>query len=165
MEIRLAEESELPDMPRIELSAATAFKGRDVPDLLFSDVAPADAYKPHLAAGTLWVMDEGGEPVAFLAALPDGDRLHIDEFDVAHEHQGKGIGRRMLAFVIDWARANGFSRLSLTTFRSIPWNGPFYASAGFQEWPPEEAPALVRQALMKEAGMGLKDRCAMRMDL
>jgi GNAT superfamily N-acetyltransferase len=136
-----------------------------VPDLLFSDVAQADAYRPHQAAGTLWVMDEGGEPVAYLAALAHGDRLHVDEFDVAFEHQGKGIGRRLLAFVIDWARANGFTSLSLTTFRSIPWNAPFYASAGFEEWDPEDAPASIRQALMYEASKGLTDRCAMRLVL
>lgn len=137
-----------------------------MPDALFSDFAPPDAYRPHLVAGTLWVMAaDDGAPVAFLAALAQGDRLHIDEFDVHRDCQGKGVGRRLLAFVIDWARTNGFACLSLTTFRAIPWNGPFYASAGFRDWPPDEAPATIRQALMKEAAFGLKDRCAMRMDL
>jgi GNAT superfamily N-acetyltransferase len=136
-----------------------------VPASLFADFSPPDAYRPHFQAETLWVAEDSGHVVAFLAALPHGDRLHIDEFDVHRDRQGKGVGRRMLAFVADWARSRGFTCLSLTTFRNIPWNAPFYASAGFRDWPPEQAPSSIRQALMKEAGMGLKDRCAMRLDL
>ena len=136
-----------------------------MPEALFEDFSSPDNYAPHLAAGTLWVMDVAGGAVAFLAASAYGDRLHIEEFDVSLEQQGRGIGRRMLEHVVDWARAKGFVCLSLTTFRSIPWNGPFYARAGFREWPEEDAPATIRQSLTKEAAMGLKDRWAMRLDL
>lgn len=115
--------------------------------------------------GTLWVVEANGGLVAFLAALAHGDRLHIDELDVLRDQQGQGIGRRLLSHVIDWARAAGFKTISLTTFRNIPWNAPFYASVGFSEWDPLEGPASIRQALMKEAAFGLQDRCAMRMDL
>jgi hypothetical protein len=31
------------------------------------------------------------------------------------------------------ARAQGFDRLSLCTYRDVPWNGPFYAGLGFTE--------------------------------
>lgn len=136
-----------------------------MPETLFSDFAPPDAYRPHLAAGTLWVMEVDGRPVAFLAALPHGARLHIDELDVRRDQQGQGIGRKLLSHTIDWAKTEGFRALSLTTFRSIPWNAPFYASVGFRDWAPEDAPATIRQALMKEAAFGLKDRCAMRLEL
>ena len=153
----------MAEFPRIERSAASAFEGQDVPAALFTDFAPPEAYRPHLAAGTLWVVENEGRPVAFLAALPHGERLHIDELDVLRDHQGRGIGRRLLSHAIEWARVEGFKTLSLTTFRVIPWNAPFYASAGFRDWDPDEAPASIRQALRKEAAMGLKDRCAMRM--
>jgi GNAT superfamily N-acetyltransferase len=147
------------------LSAASAFQGQDVPASLFSDFAPPEAYRPHLLGGTLWVVDVAGRPCAFLAALAHDERLHIDELDVLREHQGHGIGRRLLAHAIDHARARGFARLSLTTFRAIPWNAPFYASLGFIEWDPNDAPDSIRKALAKEAAFGLKDRCAMRLEL
>ena len=103
--------------------------------------------------------------MAFLAARVEGERLHIDELDVQDGQHGKGLGKRLLRHARDWARANGLSSLSLTTFRSIPWNAPYYASFGFREWPPDEAPASVRQALRNEASKGLCDRCAMVMAL
>lgn len=103
--------------------------------------------------------------MGYLAGRIDGQRLHIDEVDVLREHQGKGVGRQLLKTAAAYARAQGLTALSLTTFRSVPWNAPFYASFGFQEWDPQDAPASIRQALAYEAAKGLQDRCAMIMEL
>ena len=67
--------------------------------------------------------------------------------------------------MVAWARARGFTAVSLTTFRRVPFNAPFYARAGFVDWPEGDVPASIRQRLMYEASAGLKDRCAMRLDL
>lgn len=136
-----------------------------MPDFLLTDCATPEAWRPHLSEGTLWVADIAGAPVGYLAARVDGERLHIDELDVERGHQGRGIGRRLLATAIDWARANALRRLSLTTFRAIPWNGPFYARVGFREWPAAEAPDAIRALLAREAALGLPDRWAMVLDL
>jgi GNAT superfamily N-acetyltransferase len=149
----------------VELSAAQSFAGHDVPDRVFSDFTPPEDWRGRQQTGTLWVAEAEGAIVAFLGAQGEGERLHIDEFAVAQGRQAQGLGRRMLATVADWARANGFTALSLTTFRAVPFNGPFYESFGFRDWPEAEAPAGIRQRLAHEADAGLKDRCAMRMDL
>jgi GNAT superfamily N-acetyltransferase len=111
------------------------------------------------------VVDAGDRPVAFMAARIAGQRLHIDELDVQDGEHGKGLGKLLLQHAADWARANGLTRLSLTTFRSIPWNAPYYARFGFREMDPAEAPDDIQAALQKEAANGLSDRCAMVMDL
>lgn len=117
------------------------------------------------ASGTLWVVEgEAGDLVAYLAATRKGDRLHIHQFDVTLSLQGRGIGRRLLNYVIAWARDEGLSALSLTTFRAIPWNGPFYRSCGFVDWT-AGLPADIEAELAKEAAHGLEDRCAMRLVL
>jgi GNAT superfamily N-acetyltransferase len=85
--------------------------------------------------------------------------------DVLRAYQGQGIGRRLLATAAGFAQARGLKALSLTTFRNVPWNAPFYASYGFREWDPAEAPAGIRQKLTYEAAQGLSDRCAMVMEL
>lgn len=71
----------------------------------------------------------------------------------------------MLQHAADWARANGKTQLSLTTFEHIPWNGPYYARFGFRAWDPADAPEDVKRALRNEAANGLSNRCAMVMDL
>lgn len=136
-----------------------------MPAFLLTDCAAPEAYRPHLAGGTLWVVDAGQEPVAFMACRVAGERLHIDELDVQDGQHGKGLGKRLLQHAADWARANGLSRLSLTTFRGIPWNAPYYARFGFREWDGADAPEDIRRALQNEASNGLSDRCAMVMDL
>lgn len=129
-----------------------------MPAFLLTHASPAEAWRPQLDAGTLWVAEADGRVVAFLAASADGDRLHIDEVDVEHGRQGQGVGRRLIQHVIAWAKAEGFAGLSLTTFRNVPWNGPFYGSLGFVE--DDSGPAL--QAILRsEAEKGLADRCAM----
>jgi GNAT superfamily N-acetyltransferase len=147
------------------LSAAQSFAGRDVPDRVFSDFTPAEAWAGRQQAGTLWVAQAEGAVVAFLGAHVEDDRLHIDEFAVAQPRQGQGLGRRMLTLAVDWARARGLAAVSLTTFRNVPFNGPFYASCGFEDWPPQDAPQAIRDRLTHEAASGLHDRCAMRLVL
>ncbi len=165
IEVRRATEIDLSALPAIERSAAAAFEGQDVPAWLLTDSSPADNWRPQLNAGTLWVAEVGGQPVGYLAASRFEDRLHIDEIDVMRDHQGVGLGRALLATAAEHAREMGLRRLSLTTFRHIAWNAPFYASFGFQEWDPQEAPASIRQMLLYEAARGLTNRCAMVMDL
>ncbi|MCR5880377.1 GNAT family N-acetyltransferase [Phenylobacterium sp. J367] len=138
----------------MELSAAGSFHGRDVPERIFSEFTPPEAWSGRQEAGTLWVAVAGGHVQAFLGATAHGERLHIDEFAVAQGHQGKGLGRRMLAEVIAFARGAGFRRLSLTTFRDVPFNGPFYASAGFRFW--DDAPPEFDAILAGEAARGLR---------
>lgn len=131
----------------MELSAAQSFRGRDIPECVFSEFTLPDDWIGRQAAGTLWVGEIDGGVEAFLGATAHGDRLHIDEFAVARDHQGKGLGRLMLDRMIAQARASGFRRLSLTTFRSVPFNGPFYASVGFRMW--DRLPAEIEAALAR----------------
>jgi N-acetylglutamate synthase-like GNAT family acetyltransferase len=44
----------------------------------------------------------------------------------------KRIGRQLIACVADHARTLGLTSLTLTTFRDVPWNAPFYARLGFE---------------------------------
>jgi GNAT superfamily N-acetyltransferase len=134
-----------------------------VPAAVFTDFTPAEDWIGSLEAQTLWVALVEGRPEAFLGASASGERLHIDEFAVAAEHQGKGLGRRMLAHCIEAARSRGFRLISLTTFRDVPWNAPFYASAGFEPWP--DPPADIAEKLADERRRGLKNRLAMRLVL
>ncbi|MBW8814570.1 MAG: GNAT family N-acetyltransferase [Caulobacterales bacterium] len=139
--------------------------GLDVPPEFLTDASPARYWRPHQAEGRLWVAEAQGVRLGFLAAQADGARLHVEQLQVLRAHQGRGIGRQLLATAIDWARARGFSTVSLTTFRSVAWNAPFYASAGFREVARHEMAPGLRATAEHEAALGWPDRCAMVLDL
>ncbi|MFF4343276.1 hypothetical protein ACFY00_25515 [Kitasatospora sp. NPDC001540] len=45
--------------------------------------------------------------------------------------------------------------LTLSTFRSVPWNVPYYLRIGFREVPPAELTPALRQLPAEEAAFGL----------
>jgi GNAT superfamily N-acetyltransferase len=61
----------------------------------------------------------------------EGDAAHLEEIDVAPAHGRQGLGTRLVSQVCEWAAANRYASVTLTTFRDVPWNMPFYARLGF----------------------------------
>jgi len=47
--------------------------------------------------------------------------LISDEVDVEPSHGGRGLGTALVRTACEWATASGFSILTLTTFRAVPW--------------------------------------------
>ena len=77
--------------------------------------------------------DEQGPPVGFVHVLLIDGNAHLEQLSVLPEHQGRGIGAALTSAAMAEARAQGFDRLSLCTYRDVPWNGPFYRGVGFTE--------------------------------
>ena len=44
----------------------------------------------------------------------------------------RGLGKRLIETLCDWARGQGYGAVTLSTFRDVPWNEPFYARIGFR---------------------------------
>jgi hypothetical protein len=66
--------------------------------------------------------------------------------------------------VCAWAATAGFQSVTLTTFRDVPWNMPFYERLGFETIPPAQlSPALI-SVILDETRRGLDPtrRVAMR---
>ncbi|MFZ5728170.1 MAG: GNAT family N-acetyltransferase [Pseudomonadota bacterium] len=171
--IRLAGPQDVAHLSEIEISAASLFRDAGI-EIFPGEAAddpieftPPDIWRPIVADGLVWVAETGGRPAAFLAARQEPDSLHILEFDVRREEQGRGVGRALLSFAIAEARRRGFGGLSLTTFRDVPWNAPFYASAGFAIVERPDAPEWLIAYLDRETGRGLDParRCAMMLRL
>ncbi len=82
----------------------------------------------------LWIAaGAGDEPVGFLAAHALDGEFFIEELSVARSHQRQGLGAALVAAAVDRARIEDFPSAVLTTYRDLPWNGPFYARHGFVE--------------------------------
>ncbi|MEG0534006.1 MAG: GNAT family N-acetyltransferase, partial [Citrobacter sp.] len=117
--------------------------------------------------GMSWLAQVDEYPVGFLVAETLGSSLFIAELSLHLEWQGKGIGRRLIGYVAEQARKKGYTSLTLTTFRDVPWNAPLYARLGFEMLADETLPALLRQKREEEAAHGqtYELRCAMRLML
>ena len=61
------------------------------------------------------------------------DRPHLEEVDVHPDHGRRGVGTALVRAVCDWVRRSGHAEITLTTFRALPWNMPFYRRLGFEE--------------------------------
>jgi GNAT superfamily N-acetyltransferase len=147
------------------VSSAEAFRGSAHPEIVDDDVSPTWFYRPHQRAGLLWVADTGDRLTGFAACADFDDGLHLWELAVRHEVQGRGTGRALVGVAVDEARRRGFAAVTLTTFRTIPWNAPFYARLGFGEVPGAALNARLAAVLKREWRHGLTDRCAMRLAL
>ena len=127
----------------------------------------AEDHRPFAVQGLVWVAEDAGRLIGFATCEAFEHELHLWELAVRHDAQGKGAGRALIAAVEQEARARGLPAVTLTTFRNIPWNAPFYARCGFVELPEQEfGPflALVREKEI-EIGLDVANRCAMRLAL
>lgn len=128
-------------------------------------MSPPEFYIPFQTDGLVLVAADEGALVGFAACQACADALHLWELAVRHDAQGRGIGRALLDEVAALARSHALPAVTLSTFRDIPWNAPFYARRGFVELALDELNARLRIVRDREASLGLDvaSRCAMRL--
>lgn len=163
-EIGRARPAEVPRLEGVERAAATLLRG-EMPDELLDRVTDPLRLNAAQRRGRLWVARDGAEPVGFaLVELLESEVAHLAELAVHPDHGRRGVGRRLVRAVCAWASATGYGGVTLTTFRDLPWNGPFYARMGFEALDDEEVSPAVRAALDVEVleGIDPRRRIAMR---
>jgi GNAT superfamily N-acetyltransferase len=128
-----AHRGHLDALPAIELAAAQLLKGH-APDSALNETTNLRTFSDASEHGRLWVALFGDTPVGFaLVRMLACDLPHLDELDVAPSHGRRGLGTALVRAVCEWTSASGYSVLTLTTFRAVPWNLPFYSRLGFTE--------------------------------
>jgi GNAT superfamily N-acetyltransferase len=132
----LAQPDESPLLCAIENDAMAKFGLFGLHELS-TKITPEGLFDEAIAANRAWLAEEpSGQAVGFLAAeIVDGN-AHMKEIDVLFAKQGQGIGRLLVERFLKWAKMEGFAEATLTTFRDLPFNGPFYGSFGFVEIDP-----------------------------
>ena len=127
----------------------------------FADDGGAD----HFDSAVL-VLVAGEPPVGFACVeLVDGGP-HIRQLSVHPDHARQGVGRSLVEAASAWADGEGFAAITLTTYRDVPWNGPFYETLGFvpmRDLPPELAAIREHERVIGDDAFG--PRVAMRRPL
>jgi GNAT superfamily N-acetyltransferase len=155
---------DLPLLPPIELAAARLLAGH-APESVLAEASTVRELQQCLNRGHLWVARADGVPVGFAQVkILEPGVAHLNEIDVDPDHGRRGLGTKLVMAVCDWAAASELEAVTLTTFREVPWNMPFYARLGFAQIPAGElSPALIF-VLQHEVDRGLDpaQRVAMR---
>jgi GNAT superfamily N-acetyltransferase len=167
--IRIAQDPDAEALPDIEQSAGEAYRWiEELAWIADDDNQTVDRHRELIAKGTCLVaVEHDDRPVAFLSAEIQDDTLHIWELAVRLDRQRLGIGRALLEMAIANARQGRLVALTLTTFRNVIWNAPFYQKLGFRVLDDAQAGERLRQVLRREVehGMPASRRCAMRLVL
>jgi GNAT superfamily N-acetyltransferase len=155
-EIGLATLQDVPLLPAIEQAAGEMFSEyaftADLPSYLTSLEDFYEAQKENC----LWVARaEDGIPVGFALVELLGDAAHLEELDVRPDHGRRGIGTKLVRAVMEWARAAGVGVITLSTFRDIPWNAPFYERLGFSALQADELTGELKERVEEEERAGL----------
>lgn len=154
--VRWADAGELPGLVAVELAADQLFEQVGI-------VFPPGTTMIEEVEDPGSVLVEGEPPAGFaLIGWADGN-VHLDQLAVRPDSMRQGIGGRLVAAVLDHARAVGAPAVTLTTYRDVPWNAPWYARHGFSvlpepEWGPELS-ALVEHE--RELGIEVAPRVVM----
>jgi GNAT superfamily N-acetyltransferase len=159
-----ARRRDLAALPSIERAAARLLSGH-APQSVLAETTSAPELEHAWRQGLLWVARHGDFTVGFAHVVvhPHGV-AHLQELDVLPAHGRRGLGRRLVVAVCRWARARRMNAVTLTTFRELPWNMPFYATLGFEEVPSSALSRTLRRILRDESRRGLvrAQRAAMR---
>ena len=154
-------------MQAIEQSAAEVFRGSSQAAIADDANSPVEFYIPFQMDDLVLVADQDGSLCGFAACQTCLDALHLWELAVRHVAQGHGVGTSLVGAVVALARRRRQPAITLSTFRDIAWNAPFYRRMGFVELAPSELNRRLAAVVAREAGLGLDvaNRCAMRLVL
>lgn len=155
-QIRPARASDLPYLPAIEHAAAQRFGNTPYAFIVDHEGMSLTSFEHHFAHNRVWVaVDQRDQPVGFAVARLLDDNVYLHEIDVAPAHGRRGLGRRLIAAVIDWASSHQVAAVTLSTFDNVAWNAPYYASLGFRPLLHEELGPGLQEVRQHEAADGL----------
>ena len=169
--VRPMEAEDISRVQAVALAAGEMF--RSVPDPRISKCTdhppmPASALRTFIDAGMAWVATAEGEVVGFLSARVVDGCAHVEEMSVDPRYGRRGLATSLLAAVTEWANEHEKAAVTLTTFRDVPWNRPFYERRGFRVLEGDELPAAFDDLLDEEDheyGLLRELRVVMRRDL
>lgn len=91
------------------------------------------SYPDLIERGAVFVLDAGEKIQGVVVLIPQDDHLLLENIAVHPALQGRGLGRRLMDFVEDRARADGLAEVRLYTNELMTENLAFYGRLGYVE--------------------------------
>jgi 8-oxo-dGTP pyrophosphatase MutT (NUDIX family)/GNAT superfamily N-acetyltransferase len=142
-EIRLPSADDLARLQQIEEASDTLFTDLVGPDLFGDDPSGATGAADP---GFLRVVAEepGGPAIGFVHVLEADGFAHLEQLSVLPEVGRRGHGRALVRAALEETARRGYRRITLRTYRDVPWNEPFYETCGFTAIGPIDHPFYTR---------------------
>lgn len=153
--IRAARLDERDLLATVEAASGRLFADIGMPEIADGEPLWLDAWGEVADAGLVFVAEADGAVVGFvLCELLDG-ALHVEQLSVDPAFGRRGIGSALVHRACTEASRRGLANVTLSTFRDVPFNGPFYRRLGFVEVPDHELTPGLRVRRDHEAAEGL----------
>ena len=139
-----------------------------MPEIARDDAGSVAGLERYRAGGRAWVaVDDDDRPIAYLISAIVDDCPHIEQVSVSPAHARRAVGAALVEHLAALAAAEGRAALTLTTFRDVPWNAPYYERLGFAVVAPADQGPELAALVAEEAERipGEAPRVAMRRTL
>lgn len=155
--IAAAEPREAAVAAEVERAAGLRFAAQGLPEIATAEPTPEPLLAAAAREGRLLLLHDPDGKVAGFALCDEKDgTAYLAELAVHPRAQGGRRGAALVEAAAAWGRRRGKARLSLSTFRDIPWNGPYYRRLGFEPMPADAVGSELRAVRDREIANGLE---------
>ena len=124
--------AEIADRPGVEATVRDAY-GLYVERIGREPAPMAADYGRLIAEGLVYVLELDGDLAGLIVLVAGSDHLLVENVAVAPAYQGRGLGRRLMAFAEREAGAAGLPEVRLYTNVAMTENLRFYPALGYEE--------------------------------
>jgi GNAT superfamily N-acetyltransferase len=144
---------ELERLRDVERRAGELFIEAGMPEIAADDPPSIDELR--CAAALLVAVRADDQPVGYARIEVVDGHAHLEQLSVDPAVGRQGIGSRLLDAVAAWASERGDDEVTLTTFREVAFNAPYYRRRGFEVVEPADRPPGLAALVAAEAAHGL----------
>lgn len=156
MWVRAGTAADVPVLREVERRAGRAVGEVGTAEVAAAEPPSVEALEGYVADGRCAVaVDDDERPVGYVVVDRVDACAHVDRVAVDPDRQGQGVGRALLAWAEDWARADGRRGITLTTFRDGPGDAPLQERLGYRVLSPDEVGPGLMTVVSEEAARGL----------
>lgn len=128
--IRGATPSDIPLLESVERSAAEVFRSVNLGFLVNQPTVDPFVLNGMAAATHLWIaVNDWDQPIGFVGGQNIDGNFHLVGIWVAQGYQGSGVGKALMATMVDQIWREGYKSITLTTYKDVPWNAPVCATS------------------------------------
>jgi GNAT superfamily N-acetyltransferase len=158
IKIRSGQIGETEVIQAIEMRSGQRFLKSAFPGVASDAPTSANLISDRIKCGDLLVATmDNNAPIAFAMFRPVGFSLYIEQVDVDPAFERRGIGAALLNHVLETARIKGYHALTLSTYKDVPWNAPYYLRIGFYFIPDDQLPEELLQIRREHVLRGLDE--------